>query len=337
MIVKKIIFSENGQTLDSKNIDNKNRIKGTLFGIAIGDALGVPVEFISRADLKKRPVKEMIGHGTHNQSIGTWSDDSSLAFCLTEVITSEYDINKIAQNFIKWYYYSYWTARGEVFDIGNSTKIAIERLVAGKKPELAGPVDENSNGNGSLMRIMPLLFCLYGMPVRKRFDMVKDVSSITHGHIRSVIACFYLLEFGSLILEGFNKFEAYNILKSNFSSVLLSFYVSDKEISNLERLLNNNIYDIKENQIKSSGYVIDTLEASIWSILTTNNFRDAVLKAVNLGNDADTTGAVTGGLAGLIYGFRDIPIEWVRSLAKNSEINDLSERMYHRFSPRYAR
>jgi ADP-ribosyl-[dinitrogen reductase] hydrolase len=182
---------------------NKNNpIKSALFGVAVGDALGVPVEFKSRDTISENPLTDMLGYGTYNLPPGTWSDDSSLTFCLAEALTQGFDLNTIGQNFVKWYHENYWTPHGNVFDIGIATREAIARLAQGEKPELAGGYDESDNGNGSLMRILPLIFYLVDKPINERFDITKKVSSITHGHIRSVIACFYYLEFAKQIIEG---------------------------------------------------------------------------------------------------------------------------------------
>ena len=190
----------------------ENSIKSVLFGVAVGDALGVPVEFKSRVLMCQQPVKDMIGYGTYNLPAGTWSDDSALTFCLAEGMLLEFDLNSVGQNFVKWYHENYWTPRGEVFDVGGVTRQAIDRLAQGHQPELAGGFNENDNGNGSLMRILPLLFHLIDKPIGDRYELTKNVSAITHGHIRSVIACFYYLEFAKQILEGKDKFEIYEVL-----------------------------------------------------------------------------------------------------------------------------
>lgn len=304
-----------------------NEIKSVLFGVAVGDALGVPVEFRSRETIKKNPVTGMTGYGAYNQPAGTFSDDSSLTFCLAEALTSGFDLKIIGQNFVKWYYENYWTPHGVVFDIGITTKNAIERLSQGIKPESAGSKDIYSNGNGSLMRILPLLFYLKEKPVSERFEVTGQVSSITHGHIRSVIACFYYLEFARKILNGEDKFDIYKGLKKTITSFLNSLPVDTEEITNFSRLLEGNIYEVTEEQISGSGYVIHTLEAIVWCLLTTGNYSDAVLRAVNLGDDTDTTGAVTGGLAGLFYGYENIPKEWVKQIARSEDIENLAERL----------
>ncbi len=301
----------------------RNYLKDLLYGVCVGDALGVPVEFESREYLKKNPVTKMGSGGVHDQGTGVWSDDSSLTFCLAEAIIEGYDIHNLADKFIKWKNEGYWTATVEVFDIGNTTRQSIINLSKGIYPTLAGGLDEIDNGNGSLMRILPLVILLKDLPIEKRFELVKEVSSITHAHNRSVISCFYYLEFALQIMEGKDKFEIYENVKISVSDFLNSNEIYSNELIHFDRLLNGNIYKLDEDAIQSSGYVIQTLEASIWCLLTTNNYEDAVLKAVNLGGDTDTTGAVTGGLVGLLYGFELIPKTWVVSIRKRNKINKL--------------
>ena len=314
---------------------NKDIYKDILFGVAIGDAIGVPVEFESRQTIRKNPVTDMIGYGTYNLPPGTFSDDSSLTFCLAEALTKDFDLNTIAQNFVSWYHDNYWTATGKVFDIGIATREAIDRLKKGVRPDLAGGFDELSNGNGSLMRILPLLFFMWDKPIDERYEITKQVSSITHRHIRSVISCFYYLEFARQLLEEKNKFEIYKKLKTEIIDHLNSCSIDPTEIASFDRLLKKNINEIKEEQIFSNGYVLHTLEASIWCLLTTCNYKDAVLKAVNLGDDTDTTGAVTGGLAGLLYGYETIPEEWIHQIARKKDITELAERLKENYCNRW--
>ena len=287
---------------------SKNHLQNILYGLAVGDALGVPVEFKDRSYLKQNPIRTMQGFGTHDVPAGVWSDDSSLTFCLAESISEGLDLQKLANKFIAWKNENYWTPQGDVFDIGIATSIAIDRLAKGIKPELAGGMEEFDNGNGSLMRILPLVQYCKGKPIFERFEITKLVSSLTHRHIRSVIACFYYLEFAKQIMEGKDKFEIYQNLKKEVPDFLKSINTNPDEIEFFNRLLNGNIYELEEDEIRSSGYVVHTLEASIWCLLTTDNYVDAVLKAVNLGEDTDTTGAVTGGLAGMFYGFETIAV-----------------------------
>jgi ADP-ribosylglycohydrolase len=307
----------------------RNYLKDLLYGVCVGDALGVPVEFESREYLKKKPVTKMGSGGVHDQGIGVWSDDSSLTFCLAESIIEGYDIHSLANKFIKWKKEGYWTATGEVFDIGNTTRQSIINLSNEVHPTFAGGLDEIDNGNGSLMRILPLVILLKDLSIESRFNLVKEVSSITHAHTRSVISCFYYLEFALQIMEGKNKFDIYENLKISVSEFLNTNAISKDEIINFDRLLKGNIHELEEEAIQSGGYVIQTLEASIWCLLTSDNYEDAVLKAINLGGDTDTTGAVTGGLGGLLYGFESISKIWVSSIRKCNEINKLIHR-FHR-------
>ena len=304
----------------------RNYLKDILYGVCVGDALGVPVEFESREYLKNNPVTKMGSGGVHDQGIGVWSDDSSLTFCLAESIVEGYDIHRLASKFIKWKNEGYWTATGEVFDIGNTTRQSIINLSRGVHPNLAGGQNEIDNGNGSLMRILPLVLLIKDLSIEKRFDLVKEVSSITHAHNRSVISCFYYLELALQVMEGKDKFEIYENLKKTVPEFLNSNKIYSVELTHFDRLINGNIYELNENVIQSGGYVIQTLEASIWCLLTSDTYEDAVLKAVNLGGDADTTGAVTGGLAGLFYGYAAIPKSWIMPILKKEEIDELINR-----------
>jgi ADP-ribosyl-[dinitrogen reductase] hydrolase len=298
-----------------------------LLGVSVGDAIGVPVEFKSRDEVRRKPVQDMVGFGTYNLPPGTFSDDSSLTFCLAEALVSGYDLKTIAQNFINWRYNNYWTAANHVFDVGITTQHAIDRLLKGTQADLAGDFDVSSNGNGSLMRILPLLLHIKDKPIIERYQITRQVSSITHGHVRSAIACFYYLEFALGLLNGGEKYGIYHMLQRTISESLDSLSINPEEKNIFRRLLIDQIELIPEDHIKSSGYVIHTLEASIWCILTTDNYKDAVLAAVNLGDDTDTTGVVTGGLAGILYGHKSIPESWLNQLARRADIEILARRM----------
>ncbi|MFY7909910.1 MAG: ADP-ribosylglycohydrolase family protein [Emticicia sp.] len=319
----------------------KNPIKSVLFGVAVGDALGVPVEFKSREYLKQNPLTDMIGYGTHNQPAGTWSDDSSLTFCLAEMLCQKYDLQLLSRNFLSWYNDNFWTPHGVVFDIGIATSSAMYSLSKGSAPTLAGGTGEESNGNGSLMRILPIIFYIKDLEIDQRFQVVRDVSSLTHAHIRSVIACFIYTEMALQLLEGYNKWEAFK----NMQNIVIEFFnnnaiCSQNELDKFHRILEDNsnhryklstINELYESEIASSGYVLDTLEASLWCLFKANSYEETVLMAVNLGKDTDTTGAVAGGLAGLLYGFDSIPKKWINSLAKKDDIFELCDRFAKKY------
>ena len=219
-----------------------------------------------------------------------------------------------------------------MFDVGIATKQAIYNLKSGTQPNLAGGIYEEDNGNGSLMRILPLLLYIKDKPVDERYELTKLVSSMTLGHIRSVISCFYYLKFAKLLTEQKDLFEAYKTLQTIIPAYLNSKSINPKEVALFYHLLVGDISKLKEEKIFSTGYVLHTLETSIWCLLTTQNYADAVLKAVNLGSDTDTTGAVTGGLAGILYGADSIRLSWVNQLARVDDIKDLASRLHSEFS-----
>lgn len=308
-------------------------VKNALLGLVVGDALGVPVEFKSRDELKKHPVTDMFGYGTHNQPPGTWSDDSSLALCLAEELTKGFNLNNIADSFVRWLYEGYWTAHGKVFDVGNSTGSALKHLKNGVSPEESGMREENTNGNGSLMRILPLLFYVrQNKDERERYEIIRKVSAITHAHVRSTLSCFYYLEMGRFILEGYAPMESYQKANEVFLRLADKLKISASEMAHFKRLTDGTIHRLSEDEIFSETYVIYTLEASVWCLLTTYNYRKAVLKAVNLGYDTDTTAAVTGGIAGLVYTTESIPGKWLEQIARMGDIEDLAERLGEKFS-----
>ena len=305
----------------------KNITKDILLGVATGDALGVPVEFLSREILSVTPVSGMLAYGSHDVPKGTFSDDSSLTFCLAEALTKPFQLMNVADNFVSWLNDDYWTHGGKLFDVGIATQKAIRNLANGVHPELAGGNGEDDNGNGSLMRILPLAIFLKDKPVEERYRIVQQVSSLTHRHIRSVISCFYYVEYALGLIDGTDIFTIYDNLKQSVFRFLASINVDQQEIEHLDRLLKGDIYTLAEKDIHSSGYVVHTLEASIWCLLTTSTYADAVLKAVNLGLDTDTTAAVTGGLAGLLYSYQSIPKEWLNELARVKDIEELADRV----------
>lgn len=306
----------------------REQVYGALFGVAIGDALGVPAEFQSRAKLQQNPVKDYEGYKSHLQPPGTFSDDSSLTFCLAESLCNGYNLHDIGERFVRWHDTGYWTAGGKVFDIGMTTSRAISRLKKGIRPDLAGDFDEENNGNGSLMRIMPLLFYIKGFDIEKRFQIIKEVSSVTHGHIRSVIACFYYLEFALCLLKGDDKQQAYATTAEAVAKFIATEEIIQREIDLFAPLLSEDITQQSIDSIPTFGYVMNTIKASMYCFMTTDNYKDAVLMAVNLGNDSDTTAAVTGGLAGLYYGYQTISAHWRKGIRRGGDITDLSEKLF---------
>ncbi|MBG1240374.1 ADP-ribosylglycohydrolase family protein [Nostoc sp. NZL] len=296
-----------------------------LMGLCVGDALGVPVEFTSRAERVKSPVTTMLGYGTWNQPPGTWSDDSSLSFCLAECLCRGYSLDAIANSFWRWYKEAYWTPRGDVFDIGQTTHTAIMRLKQGVVPHQAGGKVENSNGNGSLMRILPMAYCHRNLTLGELLARVHDVSAITHAHARSQMACGIYISIAVALLEGADLQTAY---LQGLQDIQTIYSVREflLEKPHFGRVFSGEIAKVPVEEINSGGYVIDTLESSLWCLLNSSSYSEAVLKAVNLGGDTDTTAAVTGGLAGIYYGVENIPRQWMNQIARKQDIIYLAER-----------
>ncbi|WP_400190724.1 ADP-ribosylglycohydrolase family protein [Hymenobacter sp. B81] len=303
------------------------QIRAALLGLAVGDALGVPVEFESRARRSLDPVVTMRGYGTHQQPAGTWSDDASLTFCLAQAIADGFTLQLAADYSCRWYYDNLWTPHGSVFDIGVTTREALGRLHADPTLLLAGRRDEYSNGNGSLMRILPLAFYGVDWPLASRFQLIHDVSAITHGHVRSAVGCWLYLEMARHLRASCPPPAAYERLVADAPAQLRQLNLALDETAHFERIVSGALPDVPVQDLGSSGYVLHTLEAALWCLLRHDTYAETVLAAVNLGDDTDTTGAVTGGLAGLYYGEAAIPPEWRQTLARRADIEALAARM----------
>ncbi|MFX0548774.1 ADP-ribosylglycohydrolase family protein [Hathewaya histolytica] len=301
---------------------SKNQVMGGFFGFCIGDALGVPVEFMTREELEENLVLSMRGYGTYNQPPGTWSDDSSLTFCLADSLCNGLNYKDISKKFLKWRYEGKYTPYSVAFGVGNTTETAIENIYKGINPIECGCSGERDNGNGSLMRVLPLSYFLINTEDAKKFNIIHEVSSITHSHLRSKLACSIYVQFAIELLKGSDIKESYLRMQHNINE----YYSGDEykeEINNFHSILKEDISLCKKEEIKSTGYVIDTLYASIWCLLNSISYKETVLKAVNLGGDTDTIAAVAGGLAGIFYGIESIPKIWVQKIAKKAEIMNL--------------
>ncbi len=302
---------------------NQNKIKGALYGVLVGDAIGVPVEMVQRDYLTNHPIIGMSGKGSHNLPPGRWSDDGSLTLALADsLLQSPENLNlkDIADRMVNWLNNGHYTPDGYSFGTGRTTRNALSNYKLTKDPTNCGGISNANNGNGSLMRILPLLFYLNKNEpwTDDRYRITKEVSSITHGHLTSIISCFYLLYFADGINEGFDKFGAYRDARLHFLSDLAMCLTDNPDdldfIKPFERLLYADIHELPADRINSGFFVVETLEAAIWCIMTTDNFQDAILKAVNLGGDSDSTASVVGGLAGFLYGYDAIRSTWIDAL-----------------------
>jgi len=233
----------------------------------------------------------------------------------------------IANSFWRWYNEAYWTAHGNVFDIGNTTLQAIMNWQQGTPPLEAGGKSENSNGNGSLMRILPMAFCHKTLDFTELISRTHQVSCITHAHLRSQIACGIYISIAVALLEGAENMQTAYLQGLQQINSVYSKSEYAPEMPHFTRIFSGDIAQLPIEDIRSSGYVVDTLEASLWCLLNSSSYAQAVLKAVNLGGDTDTTAAVTGGLAGIYYGVENIPFEWIEQIARQEDIMDLATRL----------
>ncbi len=316
-----------------------NIVLGGIMGLAVADALGVPVEFQTREELAENPVIGMRSFGTYNQPMGTWSDDTSMTLALVDSLLEGLDYEDMMDKFLDWFHEGAYTPHGESFGIGNTTRESLIRYKKGIPALEAGGQSERDNGNGSLMRILPLVFyleSLYGSDFKDKneaFDTIHKVSSLTHGHKRSLIACgIYISIAANIITDSLESG-----IKSGIDSAMDYYRRREdfqSELEHFARLEDRNFKNLPEEEIKSGGYVVDTLEAAIWCLLNTDDYQSAVLKAVNLASDTDTVAAVAGGLAGLFYGYEAIPREWRESIVKREYIEGLSNSYYNRLTKR---
>ena len=293
------------------------KVKDGIIGFVVGDALGVPVEFCNRYELQEDPVIGMIGHGTYNQPSGTWSDDSSMTLAtMTSIINKKgVDYTDIMDEFCNWCFNAKYTPHGEVFDIGNTTSRGLFRYRDGCAALNSGGDSTHDNGNGSLMRILPLAY----LP-EIDYETVENVSALTHAHYRSKIACVLYVEIAKSMLSNDGLTIGEHI--DNSCEKIKEYYNGNEELIHFERIFNNDF----SGEILSGGYVIDTLETVVYCLRNTDNYADAVLKAVNLGGDTDTNAAICGGLAGIYYGYDSIPIDWIEEIAKVDELLSLCEK-----------
>lgn len=299
-------------------------ILSIVLGYAIGDALGVPAEFKRREELSANPIVDMIGNGSHNQPEGTWSDDTSMVLATMDSIAElqTIDYKDIMCRYLKWYKQAEYTASNQVFDIGMGTRRALEKFARGTKAVQCGEKNFMNNGNGALMRMFPIALYTYNAKYeyRKEVEAAYYFSSLTHGHDISMMACKIYSDYIKALLNGESPIEALNTI-SNYPYD--SFY---DNCYTFDRILSGKIAKMSVNEIKSTGYVVDTLEASIWCLIHSNSYEEAVLKAVNLGEDTDTIAAITGSLAGIVYRLENIPIKWIHKLKNKALILEITKK-----------
>lgn len=304
-----------------------------IMGLVVGDALGLPVQFSTREEMKDKPVKGMEGYGAFLVPAGSWSDDGSMALAtLCSILEKEgVDYEEIMRRFADWHFKGEYTPFGYAYDQGRTCLEAIYSYAKGADPDHCGQTGERSNGNGSLMRILPV--CLYAYEQEKRgaiteeeaLKKVHKVSALTHAHLRSQMACGIYYFLVKEVLNGQGNLQ--ERLQMGMDEAK-AYYEKDSanltELAHYGRLFDMEAFrEIEEDQVRSSGYVVDSLEAAVWGLLTTDTYKDALLKVVNLGEDTDTIAAIAGGLGALYYGYEGIPTEWVAVVQRRAWIEEL--------------
>ncbi|MGG0381931.1 ADP-ribosylglycohydrolase family protein [Priestia filamentosa] len=299
----------------------KKQVLSTLYGGIIGDMLGVPVEFKKRGTFH---IDNVIGYGTYNQPPGTWSDDTSMTLCLVETLTENGSPLDLMKKFVQYEENGYLTPHGKMFDIGIATVKAIRRFKEGTPLEQCGGTSEYDNGNGAIMRIAPLAFMLNNdFDFDKHVKIIKQYTEITHAHPRAIVGSFIYVELLVRMSLNDSLEKAIQNIQLLFNHIFNEDHPYQKELQHYERIFKDNFFNTPEEEILSGGYVVHTLEAAIWCLGTTSSFKEAVLKAVNLGDDSDTVGAITGALAGMYYKMEGIPKDWLEKIVRKDKVDKL--------------
>ena len=283
-----------------------DRAYGAMLGLAVGDALGVPLEFSER-DTHPH-VSEMIGGGPFGLQPGEWTDDTSMALCLADSLTAlnSFDGIDILNRFVRWFENGENSVNGHCFDIGITTRVALERFVRLGTPAGHGVHNERHAGNGSLMRLAPVTI-FAARDLGEAVRLAHQQSMLTHANKLAASACEF---FATLLVEAVRGLDKETVLRSRF-------WFSHPAVNAIAA---GNWVGKTRDEISSSGYVVSTLEAALWCVHRTSSFEDAIVLAANLADDSDTVAAVTGQLAGALYGRAGIPQRWLKQLALGPEL-----------------
>lgn len=308
----------------SKHVDAfaPSRFRGALLGLATGDALGTTLEFKQPGTFE--PIEDMVGEGTHNLEPGQWTDDTSMALCLAASLVEKgffYPKDQM-ERYVRWWQEGYMSSTGSFFDIGGTVQTALTAFELTGDP-FSGSTDPQSAGNGSLMRLAPIPM-FYAADAGKAISRAADSSRTTHGAAEAVDACRY---FSGLILGALQGRPKDELLSENFSPIPLLWRTEPLAPAIAEIALGS-FKEKEPPEIRGGGYVVHSLEAALWAFNKGQDFRSGALLAVNLGDDADTTGAVYGQIAGAYYGEEGIPIEWREKLALLEVLDDLANGLY---------
>ena len=292
----------------------EDRIKGALVGLACGDAVGTTLEFQRRGTFE--PMTDMVGGGPFKLKKGEWTDDTSMALCLAQSLASQKKFDPVDQmnRYCNWYQYGYMSSNGECFDIGITVQTALQAYLQTKNP-FSGPVDENTSGNGSIMRLAPIPM-FYHKHYEQCIKYAGESSRTTHGSAECIDSCKL---FSSLLFNAFRSHSKIEIFEKN------SY---EPYCDNVKNIANKSFLSLDYSQISGSGYVIESLISALWCFMNSSSFKECVLLAANIGNDADTTAAISGQIAGAFYGMSGIPNSWVESIVMIEEIKDIACVLY---------
>jgi ADP-ribosylglycohydrolase len=301
-----------------------NRYRGAMLGLAVGDALGTALEFKGPGTFK--PITDMIGGGPFGLKPGQWTDDTSMALCLAESLIERrgFDAKDQMDRYCLWYEQGHLSSTGRCFDIGNTVCRALQTYRRTGNP-FSGPTSPNAAGNGSLMRLAPVpLF--FASNAKQAIHHAAESSRTTHGAQAAVDACRY---FAGLLVGALNGKPKSELLSPYFyPGDQLDFWNENGLDPKIAAIAAGSFKRKDPPKIRGTGYVVDSLEAALWAFDRSNSFREGALLAVNLGDDADTTGAIYGQIAGAFYGVEEIPPEWRAKLAMHDFIQETADHLF---------
>ncbi len=309
-------------TLSRHNMQLIERYRGSLLGLAVGDALGAPLEFLVPGSFP--PIDDMVGGGSFDVMPGQWTDDTSMALCLAQSLIEQQGFNGVdqLQKYVRWWREGYFSSIDECFDIGNTTLEALMQFEKTSEP-YCGSTDPRSAGNGSIMRLAPVPM-FYAKSPAEAIERSAESSRTTHQTITAVDACRY---FGALLVGAINGVSREELLGEYYSPIP-GYWDENPLVEEIKEIAAGSFKHRQPPEIQGSGYVVKSLEAALWAFYNSPTFREGCLLAVNLGMDADTTGAVYGQLAGAFYGESGIPQSWRSQLIRTNLIESIADQLY---------
>ena len=299
-----------------------DRYLGSLQGLAVGDALGTTLEFAEPGTFT--PITDMVGGGPFSLRPGEWTDDTSMALCLAESLVEKnsFDPRDQMERYVRWWKEGHLSHSGNCFDIGNTTRKALSQFEITQDP-FSGSSDSFAAGNGSIMRLAPVPM-FYSREPELAIMKSAESSRTTHGANEAIDACKYL---GAIIAGAINGATKDDLLSERYCPID-DYWKNNPLVPKIDDIAMGSFKRKDPPDIKGTGYVVQSLEAALWAFNKGNTFEEGCLLAVNLGDDADTTGAVYGQIAGAYFGEQGIPQKWLTNLAMRPTILDLAHRLF---------